>query len=321
MILALAGGVGGAKLVAGLARVLAPADLVAVVNTGDDFEHLGLQVSPDVDTVMYTLAGVANPATGWGLAGETWAFMDALDRLGGESWFRLGDRDLATHVVRTGMLRSGATPSEVTRALCARLGVTHAVVPMSDNPVRTLVDTDEGELSFQDYFVRRHCEPVLRGLRFADAEKAHPAPAFVQALGDPRLRAILICPSNPYLSIAPVLALPGIRDALRNAGVPVIAVSPIVGGEAIKGPAAKIMREMGHEPSALNVARHYGPLLDGFVLDHADEAVATAVSALGIRPLVTATVMHQEPHRVQLAQDILDFAAVLAQGAFLRRSQ
>jgi LPPG:FO 2-phospho-L-lactate transferase len=312
VIVALAGGVGGAKLVAGFARLLAPGDLVAVVNTGDDFEHLGLHISPDLDTVMYTLAGVANPAIGWGLAGESWQFMGALERLGGEAWFRLGDRDLATHVVRSGMLRNGATLSEVTGALCARLGVAHAIVPMSDDPVRTLVATDEGELPFQDYFVRRHCEPVLRSLRFAGAEQAQPAPGFLRALAAPRLQAIVVCPSNPDLSLAPVLALPGVRTQLRSAGVPVIAVSPIVGGQAITGPAAKIMRELGHQPSALEVARHYGTLLDGLVLDDSDAALAPAVAALGIRPLVTATVMRDESHRVRLARDVIGFAQALA---------
>ncbi|GAA4353664.1 2-phospho-L-lactate transferase [Variovorax defluvii] len=315
MILALAGGVGGAKLVHGFAQVLQPQALVAAVNTGDDFEHLGWHICPDLDTVMYTLAGVANPQTGWGLAGESWRFMDTLEKLGGETWFRLGDQDLATHVRRTGLLRGGATLSEVTATLCMAQGIGVRVVPMSDAPVRTMVDTDEGELPFQSYFVRRRCEPVLRGLHFAGATEASPSPAFRAALDDPGLQAIVLCPSNPYLSIDPTLALPGVRDALRSASVPVVAVSPIVGGQAIKGPAAKIMRELGKTPSALEVARHYGPLLDGFVLDHADADAARAVAALGITPLVTATVMKDAGDRAQLARELLDFVDRLARTA------
>lgn len=311
MILALAGGVGGAKLVDGFARVLPPGELLAVVNTGDDFEHLGLQICPDLDTVMYTLAGLANLLTGWGLAGESWRFMEALGRLGGETWFRLGDQDLATHVCRTRMLATGEPLSAVTATLCSAFGVAHGISPISDDPIRTMVDTAEGELSFQDYFVRRRCEPVVRSLRYAGASGARPAPAFLHALRAPGLQAIVICPSNPYLSVGPLLAIPGARDALRAAGVPVIAVSPIINGEAIKGPAAKIMRELGLEPSALEVARHYGPLLDGFVLDHADAAAAGTVAALGIEPLVTATMMTTDLHRAHLARDVLEFAAAL----------
>jgi len=312
MIITLAGGVGGAKLVDGFARLLPSDELLAVVNTGDDFEHLGLQVSPDLDTVMYTLAGLANPQTGWGLAGESWRFLEALERLGGETWFRLGDQDLATHVRRTRMLAEGRPLSDVTTALCNAFGISHRIAPMSDDCVKTMVDTDEGELAFQDYFVRRHCEPMLRGLRYVGASVARPAPALLQALRAPHLRSIVICPSNPYLSIDPLLAIPGVHEALRAAGKPVIAVSPIIGGQAIKGPAAKIMRELGREVSALEVARHYGSLLDGFVFDHADAAMADAVAALGIAPLVTGTVMTSEAHRQQLAGDVLAFATTLS---------
>ncbi|EER58376.1 LPPG domain protein containing protein [Acidovorax delafieldii 2AN] len=312
MIIALAGGVGGAKLVHGLAAVLPPEALQVVVNTGDDFDHLGLRVCPDLDTVMYTLAGRANPETGWGLAGETWHFMEALQRLGGETWFRLGDQDLATHVRRTCRLAAGETLSQVTAQLCQSLGIAHPVAPMTNEPVRTMVHTADGELGFQDYFVRRQCAPEVLGLRYAGAAQARPSPALTQALRDPRLRAIVICPSNPYLSIAPLLALPGMRAQLRQAGVPVIAVSPIVGGAAIKGPAAKIMCELGLEVSALEVARHYSPLIDACVLDHADAALASAVNALGIAPLVTGTVMRSMPDRIQLAHEVLGFAEGMA---------
>jgi len=313
MIIALAGGVGGAKLAHGLAAVLPPEELQLVVNTGDDFEHLGLRICPDLDTVMYTLAGRANPETGWGLAGETWRFMAALQQLGGETWFRLGDQDLATHVHRSARLAAGETLSQVTAQLCRAMGLAHPVAPMADEPVRTMVRTADGELGFQDYFVRRQCRPEVLGLRYAGAGEARPSPAFTRALRTPHLRAIVVCPSNPYLSIAPLLALPGMREQLRQAGVPVIAVSPIVGGAAIKGPAAKIMRELGLEASALGVARHYGPLIDACVLDHADAALAPAVQALGMAPLVTATVMHSLADRIRLAQEVLAFAQRLGQ--------
>lgn len=312
MILALAGGVGGAKLVDGLARCVPSGELLAAVNTGDDFEHLGLRICPDLDTVMYTLAGRANPATGWGIAGESWRFMEALAAVGGETWFQLGDQDLATHVHRTTLLARGLALSEVTAGLCSALGVAPRVVPMSDDPVRTMVDSSEGELPFQDYFVRRRCEPVLRGLRFAGAASARPAAPLLEALRSPALRAVVICPSNPYLSIGPFLALPTLRAALLATAAPVVAVSPIVGGRAIKGPAAKIMRELGLQASALEVARHYGALLDGFVLDQADADAACGVEALGIRPLVTGTVMGSDADREQLAREVLAFAANLS---------
>ena len=317
MIIALAGGVGGAKLVDGLARVLSAQELVAVVNTGDDFEHLGLRVSPDLDTVMYTLAGRANTETGWGLAGETWRFMEALERLGGETWFRLGDQDLATHVCRTQMLAAGATLSEVAARLCASLGVTQQIVPMSDGDVRTMIQTNEGELAFQEYFVRRRCAPVVQSVRYAGAADALPSGAFLEALGDARLQAVVFCPSNPWLSIEPVLALPGVREQLRGIRAPVIAVSPIVGGQALKGPAAKIMHELGGEVSALEVARLYGDVLDGFVLDRVDAHAAVAVEALGMQPLVADTVMTSGEHRAQLARDVICFATRLAGGANL----
>ena len=311
MIVALAGGVGGAKLVDGLAHVLTPDELVAVVNTGDDFVHLGLHISPDLDTVIYTLAGRANPQTGWGLAGETWRFMEALGPLGGPTWFRLGDRDLATHLRRTQLLASGVSLSEATAQLCRAMGVAHRMLPVSDDPVRTIVDTDEGDLAFQDYFVRRQCQPRLRALRFEGAAQAALAPGVDAALDDPRLQAIVICPSNPYLSIEPMLAVPGLRERLRRTPARVVAVSPIVGGRAIKGPAAKIMSELGREVSALEVARHYGDLLDGFVLDHAEAALAEPVAALGIVPLVTSTVMSDSAQRAQLAREVVRLAADL----------
>ena len=311
MLMALAGGVGGAKLAAGLERALGEG-LSVVVNTGDDFEHLGLAISPDLDTVMYTIAGLNNAVTGWGLAGETWEFMAMLERLGGESWFRLGDRDLAVHVERTRRLNAGESLSLVTAALCARLDIRCRIVPMSDDPVRTVVLTDSGELPFQDYFVRLECEPSVRGLRFEGVSSAAMSEQFASAFDAPSLAGIVICPSNPYLSIQPILALKDVEARLRKRRVPAVAVSPIVGGQALKGPAAKIMVELGLEASALEVARHYRGLIDGFVLDQTDAGLADAVASLGIRPRVTDTIMRDTGGATALAQRALAFLEELS---------
>lgn len=309
MILALAGGVGGAKLAAGLARVLPPGKLTVVVNTGDDFEHLGLHISPDLDTVMYNLADRHNPETGWGLAGESWRFMEAMAELGGETWFRLGDRDLATHVLRTQRLRAGCRLSEVTASLCASMGITQTVAPMSDDPVRTVVHTVEhGRLAFQDYFVRLRCEPTVSRVEFDGAKSASASRTLSEALADEALRAVVICPSNPYLSIAPILSIPGVFEGLASSRVRRIAVSPIVGGAAIKGPAAKLMREMGGEASATAVARHYGGLIDTFVVDARDEDAVSAVSELGIGCRVMGTIMRSKADEDRLAREILAVA-------------
>jgi LPPG:FO 2-phospho-L-lactate transferase len=314
MILALAGGVGGAKLAHGLALALPPGELVVAVNTGDDFEHLGLHVSPDVDTVMYTLAGLADRERGWGLAGETWSFMDALARLGGPGWFRLGDRDLATHVERTRRLRAGESLSGVTRVLCEALGVRHAVVPMSDQPVRTCIRSGERTLDFQHYFVRERCEPKLDGLEFRGAGEAKLSAGFQAALADPSLEAIVVCPSNPWLSVAPMLAIPGLRNRIAQEPC-VVAVSPVVGGQAIKGPAAKIMRELGVEPSALEIARHYSGIAKALVIDRVDEAAAPAIEALGMRAVVADSVMRDDAGREALARCCLQAAVVLGKRA------
>jgi LPPG:FO 2-phospho-L-lactate transferase len=297
VIVALAGGVGGAKLVAGLARALPPEELVIAVNTGDDFEHLGVHVSPDLDTVMYTLAGIANPETGWGRADETWAFMAALEHLGGPTWFRLGDRDLATNVERTRRLRDGETLSEITRDLCGRLGVRQTVVPMSDDPVRTIVHTDRGALEFQHYFVRARCEPRVLRLEYRGAESARPSAALREALA--RGAGVIFCPSNPYLSIAPILAIPGVREAIGGRAA---AVSPIIAGRAVKGPAAKIMQELGIAPSALEVARYYRGIARALVIDRADAALAAPIEALGIRAVQEDTLMADEAGRARVAR-------------------
>ncbi len=307
--LALAGGVGGAKLAEGLAACLAPEALTIVVNTGDDFEHLGVHVSPDLDTVMYTLAGVSNRVTGWGRADETWRFIESIEQLGGPSWFKLGDKDLATNVLRTERLRAGESLSSVTRALCERLGVRHPVVPMSNDAVRTVVHTDKGRLAFQEYFVKLRCEPRLLELEFAGAQNAQPSAAFLDALHSPDLAAVIVCPSNPYLSIAPILAMPAIDAWWRTRRVPVVAMSPIVGGKAIKGPAAKIMAELGAEVSALGVARHYGERIDAWVIDAQDRDQAAAIEALGKRVFVTDTIMRSRDHATRLADEILRFLA------------
>ena len=308
MILALAGGVGGAKLANGLARILPADQLIVAVNTGDDFEHLGLHISPDLDTVMYTLAGLNNTETGWGRAGESWRFMAALGALGGETWFNLGDLDLATHVERTRRLAAGETLSTATAAFCARLGVPAKIVPMTDQKVRTMVQTADGWLPFQDYFVRLRCAPPVRGFRFDGVARAVPSAGLLQALSDPALAAIVICPSNPFVSVDPILSLAGLRDLLARRRVPLVAVSPIVGGKAIKGPALKMLQELGLDPSALGVARLYAKLIDGFVIDRQDDALTQAIAALGLRVLATDTIMTDPAAQSALAASVLEFA-------------
>lgn len=269
-VVALSGGVGGAKLLRGLYRVLPPGTLAALVNTGDDFVHLGFHISPDIDTALYTLGGLAHPEQGWGRRDETWNFMAALEAIGGETWFRLGDRDLALHAERTRRLRAGETLTAITRHFAQSFGIHADILPMSEDRVATRVITDEGELAFQDYFVRRRCAPVVRSLRFDGAENGHLSEAARAAFASPDLQAIVIAPSNPWLSIDPLLAIPEMRDALHAATVPVIAVTPIIGGKAVKGPTAKIMHELGLDVSPLSIAKHYGDLLDGFILDSRD---------------------------------------------------
>ena len=312
---ALCGGVGGAKLAVGLDAQLVPDNLTIIANTGDDFTHLGLHISPDLDTVMYSLAGLANPETGWGREGESWRFMSALAALGGEDWFQLGDLDLATHIERSRRLAAGESLSAVTRALAGRLGVRPAIVPMSDAPVRTIVDTPDGPLAFQHYFVRDKCAPTVTGFRFDGVEAAQPAASARAALADPALDAIIICPSNPFVSIDPILAVPGMREAIARAGAPVIAVSPIVKGQAIKGPTAKMMRELGVPGEAVAIADHYGDLLDGFILDAADRALADRIEDRGLACLVTDTVMSGYEEKLELARAVLQFVQQMRQKA------
>src|SRR5580693_5680702 len=292
LVVALSGGIGGAKLALGLSRIVKSDDLIVVANVGDDFEHFGLHISPDSDTLMYTLAGLDNAKLGWGRQDETWSFMETLSTLGGEDWFRLGDRDLAVHVERSRRLRQGESLSVITSDFCRRLGVAHRVLPATDDRLRTRLRTDEGWLDFQDYFVRLQCRPVVRELAFDGAQRARPHPDLLAALGVQHLRAVIICPSNPFISVEPILA-----------------VSPIIGGRAVKGPTAKMMTELGITPSAAAVAKRYGDLLDGYVMDSGD-----AEEAAQVTPKVTlaATLMTNLAEREELGRVVLEAASALA---------
>jgi LPPG:FO 2-phospho-L-lactate transferase len=298
-LVALAGGVGGAKFAHGLAQSVPPQDLTVIVNTGDDFEHYGLYICPDLDTVCYTLAGIANPETGWGRVNETWNVIDQASKLGGPAWFRLGDQDLGTHLERTRRLEAGQSLSHVTKDFCKAWEIKQNVLPMSDQPVRTIVQTDEGDLAFQEYFVHRHCEPHVRGFRFEGVDSAKPAPGVSEAIQS--ADAVIVCPSNPWVSIDPILRI------VKSIEQPVVAISPIIGGQTVKGPAAKMYRELGIEPSALAVARHYCDLATGFVLDHLDRQLEGEIRSLSMRTFVTNTLMNSHDDRKRLAMDVLDF--------------
>jgi len=311
-VVALTGGIGGAKLALGLHRVLPRGALACIVNTGDDFVHLGLHVSPDLDTTLYTLAGRENPEQGWGRRDETWTFMHALEELGGETWFRLGDGDLALHVERTRRLAAGETLSAIMDDVRRRFGIASRLLPMSDDAVATRVHTPDAELPFQDYFVRLGAAPEVRAIEFAGAAQARTSAALAEVLGSPRLHAIVVCPSNPYLSIDPILAVPGLAAALRAPGVPVVAVSPLIDGRAVKGPTAKIMRELGMEASNRAIAAHYGDLLDGLVIDESDRS---AELPHGLPTHATRTLMKSLDDREMLARATLEFAGHLCRRA------
>ncbi len=305
-VLALAGGVGGAKLALGLARLLPPGRLTIAVNTGDDETFHGLHVSPDLDTMLYTLAGLANPATGWGIAGETFRALEMLGRYGAETWFNLGDRDLATHIRRTQLLKEGATLSGVTAELCRALGVVHTIMPMSDDPVRTFLDTEAGVLAMQDYFVRHRSEPAARQVEYRGAVAAQPSPGFSSALAEADL--VVLCPSNPILSLGPMLAVSGVRESLRQrrSGRVRVAISPIVGGQAVQGPAARLMAQLGHEATSVGVAAMYRDLCDVFILDEQDCSLAPQIANLGIRPMAAPIIMRGEADKVALARIVLE---------------
>jgi LPPG:FO 2-phospho-L-lactate transferase len=301
-VVVLSGGVGGAKLVDGMARALPSGNVTAIVNTGDDFDLFGLHVSPDLDTVCYTLAGMSNPDTGWGRKDETWHVLGMLREMGAPTWFALGDRDLATHLDRTRLLGEGRTLSEVTRGFCADWGVKARVLPMSDDPVHTLIVTREmGTLPFQEYFVKYHFRPSVTGMRFVGLSRARPAPGVIQAILQADL--VLFAPSNPFVSLDPILGVRGVRQALTSKLV--VAVSPIVGGEALKGPAAKMFRELGQDPSPVAVLEHYRRLVSVFVLDEHDVELSDAISRWGVVPLVTDTIMKTAEDRLRLAGFIL----------------
>jgi len=313
-VVALCGGVGGAKLALGLERLIG-ANLTVIVNTGDDFEHLGLHVSPDIDTAIYTLGGLGDIERGWGRAGESWNFMEALGALGGETWFRVGDRDLAMHVERTRAMRGGTSLTEFTAAIARRLGIAASILPMSDDRVATMVVTAEETLPFQRYFVELQCAPVVKRLEFSNAERAVAPRQVLAALRNPDLAAIIICPSNPYLSVDPILAVSDIRKALDEVTAPIIAVSPLIGGRAVKGPTAKIMNELDVPADSVSIARHYR-FIDGLIIDEADRAEAGKID---LRVQVTSTWMRSLEDRDRLAADCLDFAARLAADAKARR--
>jgi LPPG:FO 2-phospho-L-lactate transferase len=305
-VVVLTGGVGGAKLVLGLTKIVPPDRITAVVNTGDDFEHLGLRISPDIDTLLYTLSGKANQREGWGREGESWSFMDALRSLGGEDWFLLGDGDLALHVLRTAWRARGCSLSAITRNFATAWNVEVNILPMSDDDVATRVATIEGELPFQRYFVERRCAPAVQSVRFEGASESSPAPGVIEALSDENTGAIVIAPSNPYLSVDPILAVPGIRAALVEAKAPVVAVSPIVGGKAVKGPTAKMMAEMGVAITPAAIAAHYEGVIDGMLIDERD------ASDLAIPTASANTLMMTLDDRVRVARAALELAQRLA---------
>ncbi len=309
-IVALAGGVGGAKFAHGLAQILKPEELTVIVNTGDDFEHYGLYICPDLDTVCYTLAGLANPETGWGRVNEAWNAIEIASGLGGPDWFKLGDKDLGTHLERTRRLKGGDSLSQITRDFCTAWGIQHTVLPMSDQPVRTMIDTNEGELAFQEYFVHRRCEPRVKGFRFEGTVEAEPAPGAREAVES--ADSIVICPSNPWVSVDPILKVifPTPSPFLTGNGKRIVAISPIIGGETVKGPAAKMFRELGIEPSALAVANHYRGFATHFVSDEIDSQLIESVRGLNIQTLVTNTLMKSHVDRRKLAREVLNFIGV-----------
>ena len=304
-VLVLAGGVGGAKLALGLAHVLTPNQLVIAVNTADDDEFHGLHVSPDIDTMMYTLSGLSNKSLGWGITGDSQKALSMLARYGSEVWFNLGDKDLGTHIKRTQLLNSGWNLSEITTSLSRSLGVYHSITPMTDDKVRTFLHTNHGVLKFQEYFVQHHHKPKIHKIDYVGASKAKPSALFATALK--KAHSIIICPSNPFVSIDPILAIPGMKDGLRQSKIPVVAISPIVGGKAIKGPTAKMMKELNVPSTAVEVARHYHDIITGFVLDEADRSAKSSVQDLGLSTDVRPTVMVSLDDRVALAHAVVEF--------------
>ena len=306
-VLAITGGVGGAKLAVGLAKVLHPNQVVFLVNTGDDFQHFGLHISPDLDTLTYTLANCVNPTQGWGRRDESWSFMTTVRDLGGPSWFQLGDKDLAVHGYRTQLLEEGRSLTEVTNVIAQALGIKHKILPLSDDPIATIVNSEIGELSFQQYFVQHKCRPKVLGLRYDGANTAK----LNQKLDLATISMVVICPSNPYLSIGPIIATPSLRTFLRNCNLPVVAVSPIVQGRALKGPTTKIMAELGHSVHNRTIVQHYEDFLTGFIVDRSDAQICETIQESGTKCIARNTVMHSLDTRVKLAQDTLEFGSTL----------
>ena len=309
--LALSGGIGGAKLALGLEHIFNSPKLMIAGNTGDDFEHFGLNISPDLDTLLYTLSGKSDLERGWGLANETWSFMKAMKEIGGETWFQLGDRDLAIHVERTRRLNEGESLSSITSSFCRKFGVKSQIVPATDEPLKTLVKTLEGILSFQHYFVRDQCRSKILALQYEGSENAQPCSALEEALESSLLETVVVCPSNPFLSIDPILAIKGFREKLKKSKASVIAVSPIVGGNSVKGPTANNMRDLGFTVSACSIAKYYSDFIDGFILDKGDEKEITEIESLGIRVGLADTIMTDLQSKIKLAEDVLRFSETL----------
>ena len=309
--LALSGGIGGAKLALGLEHIFNSPKLMIAGNTGDDFEHFGLNISPDLDTLLYTLSGKSDLERGWGLANETWSFMKAMKEIGGETWFQLGDRDLAIHVERTRRLKEGERLSLITSSFCRKFGVKSHIVPATDDSLKTLVKTPKGILSFQHYFVRDQCRPKILGLNYEGSENAQPCPALEEALESSLLETVVLCPSNPFLSIDPILAVKGVREKLKSSNARVLAVSPIVGGDAVKGPTANNLRDLGFSVSAYTIAKYYSDFIDGFMLDKEDENEISRIESLGIQVGLADTVMTDLQSKIKLAEDVLRFSKML----------
>lgn len=306
--LALSGGIGGAKLALGLMHTLDSEQLTIVANTGDDFEHFGLSISPDIDTLLYTLAGINNKELGWGRSDETWSCLDAAKQLGMESWFQLGDKDLALHLYRTNRLNEGASLSVIVQELTERFGIEVKITPMSDQPVRTMVETELGVLPFQEYFVKHRCEPKVQKVSFAGINTAVPSTNFLNGLNESDLQSVIVCPSNPFLSVEPILSLNGIRDLLGNTNIPVIVVSPIVQGQALKGPTAKMMQELGLDTDVLAIARLYKDIAQAIVIDNSDAKYKQELEDIGLNVLSTNTIMNTLDDRITLAKDIIEFS-------------
>lgn len=309
--LAISGGIGGAKLALGLSHALDPAQLTVIANTGDDFIHHGLNISPDIDTLLYTLADLNNTELGWGRRDETWGFAEACEQLGMDTWFRLGDKDLAIHLYRTERIRQGASLSEVINELRVKFKIRAEIVPMSDTPVATIVESDIGTLSFQEYFVKNRCKPKVSKIHFAGINEAVPAPAFLQTLDDERLQGIIICPSNPFLSIDPILCLPGIKEKIKKSAKPVLVVSPVVDGQSLKGPTSKLMHELNLSCNVLSIAEIYHDIATAIIIDTSDKLAIDKIESLGLSVLSTNIIMNELEEKIELGRQLIELCTSL----------